>query len=1131
MTSLESYSNGKTINYFSSIEWLTTQAVAKHKEGKLEEAIAFYLEVIELDNNQPAWVYGNTITLMAQVACLDEGLDLGEKALKIHPESDEIYRAISINQKFNGNLEQCINSYSKAIEIDSNQPLWVYLQLADVFIAKEALDDAIKAVKQGLLIYPEGEGLREKLEIAQSKQNIDESMLTEQDSIHFLHTQSVIEHKNNNFDTALKYYLEAINIDERQPDWLYENAIALLAQIGKPQKAIELSRKAIEIHKRSGNVFRAYGIALEHNNDLQESYLSFIKAIKLSRSQPEWVYYKVIEYLIEKNDIEDAIVIAKRGIEIYPKDSNLYYSLGESLELTNKWDEAIIAYKHCLKLDPSSRKTQTKLSYSQAQKQKAITKLLESTKNKNTIPIVTEDRKAISILLIANEAPPIKNFLTTAPGLRVYGLAEGLARHHYNVAIVAPINLRPIGEEKNYVFCNISNISVDYIEMKFISSYLINKSPDICIFTNYIQYSKLDKNIKQKIYQHTKKRTKFIYDLFAPKILEQISSEINSRSIIDTSINLKADALLTSDAFCINGEKKFGYILGWLASLNADLSKPIVLTNMCLPSSINNDEQAEQSFNSKPKFKFLLGGHKQSWNQSHISYIELISKIASKEWFIVNIGKPSFTGYSESPFAEKFVLEGKYLENHEILDYYQYKKLLKEEIDIAIDLFSLNRERQLAMVTRSIVSLSEGKPIIHPKGTEVSGFIEKYDAGWLYENESEIFGIIDYIASKPNIVRQKKINAKKLYLEQFDPLVAVGSLARLIQELLNENKNEDYRAIEEASIKISEKRVAFFQEKWYSYKHKLKNKIWDGEINNAYDYFIASSINDESTPNFLLDFIYSRKQFYQRFAEGYSLDNFKKLPNSVWLNLCGIWIDIPWYIKNNNLSHNPSEAIYHYFRKSNCLEVSPNRFFNEQWYRKYYEEVQAAIDLGFFINGFHHFLLIGIKKGYSPSPFFDNVFYLSCNAEIKIEAENSIYVNGFEHYMLSDNKDNAINYLTPIFNSQYYEDKYPSLRKNTEEEKKKKLLLYDFIDRGLGKNRYGSLFHEELFSEVKRIEIEKLTKKCSETLAKINSEWGYSNISMHFFEHLIKEKNTIHNKITTNNNWLRKIITYMEISL
>ena len=80
----------ENINYFQ------TQAVGKHKEGQAEEAITFYLEAIALDNNQPAWVYGNTITLLAEIGSLDQGLKLGEKAEKFHPESDEVYRAIGL---------------------------------------------------------------------------------------------------------------------------------------------------------------------------------------------------------------------------------------------------------------------------------------------------------------------------------------------------------------------------------------------------------------------------------------------------------------------------------------------------------------------------------------------------------------------------------------------------------------------------------------------------------------------------------------------------------------------------------------------------------------------------------------------------------------------------------------------------------------------------------------------------------------------------------------------------------------------------------------------------------------------------------------------------------------------------
>ncbi|MGL5938809.1 MAG: hypothetical protein ACRC2S_00250 [Waterburya sp.] len=119
---LENVSEKKQKADFSGIEQLTTEAVAKHKENRKEEAIAFYLEVIELDSNQPEWVYGNAITLMAQVNRLDEGLKLGEKVLKIYPESDEIYRVIGILSEKQPDISNCIEYYQKAIALEPMQP-------------------------------------------------------------------------------------------------------------------------------------------------------------------------------------------------------------------------------------------------------------------------------------------------------------------------------------------------------------------------------------------------------------------------------------------------------------------------------------------------------------------------------------------------------------------------------------------------------------------------------------------------------------------------------------------------------------------------------------------------------------------------------------------------------------------------------------------------------------------------------------------------------------------------------------------------------------------------------------------------------------------------------------------------
>ena len=79
-----------------TIEYLHTQAVNHHKENKLNEALALYLQSIELEKNQPAWIYGNAITLSAQIGDYDLGVELKHKAETIYPDSSEVQRSIGL---------------------------------------------------------------------------------------------------------------------------------------------------------------------------------------------------------------------------------------------------------------------------------------------------------------------------------------------------------------------------------------------------------------------------------------------------------------------------------------------------------------------------------------------------------------------------------------------------------------------------------------------------------------------------------------------------------------------------------------------------------------------------------------------------------------------------------------------------------------------------------------------------------------------------------------------------------------------------------------------------------------------------------------------------------------------------
>ena len=131
-------------NQFSSIKWLTEQAVKKHKENKIEEAIAYYLEIIESNEKVVDWIYENTITLMAKENKYIDALELGNKALKNYPKSSSVYRAIGVVYSQSQDEENSFLSYYQAYKLDKNQPEWLYSKLLSKLLHQQEYEKAIE---------------------------------------------------------------------------------------------------------------------------------------------------------------------------------------------------------------------------------------------------------------------------------------------------------------------------------------------------------------------------------------------------------------------------------------------------------------------------------------------------------------------------------------------------------------------------------------------------------------------------------------------------------------------------------------------------------------------------------------------------------------------------------------------------------------------------------------------------------------------------------------------------------------------------------------------------------------------------------------------------------------------------
>ncbi len=158
-------------NNENQIEELHTQAVAKHKQNQLEDALTLYLKSIEVDQFQSEWVYANAITVGAQIEKYDIAKNLTQQANKIHFNSAEISRASGILFHKINDIDKAIECYQKSITLEPEQPEWVYVKLIELLIQAELYEHALKIKNIARQKFPQSEIINQDLNLNISPKN------------------------------------------------------------------------------------------------------------------------------------------------------------------------------------------------------------------------------------------------------------------------------------------------------------------------------------------------------------------------------------------------------------------------------------------------------------------------------------------------------------------------------------------------------------------------------------------------------------------------------------------------------------------------------------------------------------------------------------------------------------------------------------------------------------------------------------------------------------------------------------------------------------------------------------------------------------------------------------------------
>jgi hypothetical protein len=102
-------------------------------------------------------------------------------------------------------------------------------------------------------------------------------------------------------------------------------------------------------------------------------------------------------------------------------------------------------------------------------------------------------------------------------------------------------------------------------------------------------------------------------------------------------------------------------------------------------------------------------------------------------------------------------------------------------VDVFVDLFPRTPEREMAMVTRSVVALAHGVPVVHPPFTEVSEIIAGSGAGWIVDPGDPAAVARLFAGLDPAAVADRRSAATALASGRLDPATAVRPLVEILR--------------------------------------------------------------------------------------------------------------------------------------------------------------------------------------------------------------------------------------------------------------------------------------------------------------------------------------------------------------
>jgi tetratricopeptide (TPR) repeat protein len=187
----------------------------------------------------------------------------------------------------------------------------------------------------------------EQKSTANEADQVETHQLTAEELFERAYTQKEVK----NYDEAIRYYMEAIQLE---PDLVaaHNNLGNLLSALKRNDEAEAAYRKAIELNPSYDSAYYNLGNFLSDLKRYDEAEAAYRKAIELKPTLTEaYSNLGVLLRDLKRNDESEAAF--HKAIELNPSDDKAYCNLGVLLSDLKRNDEAETAYHKAIELNPA----------------------------------------------------------------------------------------------------------------------------------------------------------------------------------------------------------------------------------------------------------------------------------------------------------------------------------------------------------------------------------------------------------------------------------------------------------------------------------------------------------------------------------------------------------------------------------------------------------------------------------------------------------------------------------------------------------------------------------------------------------------------------------------------------------